>query len=1043
MLQRLVESSLRHRATVVLVALLFAAYGAFVASRSRLDVFPDFVPPQVDVQTEAPGMAPEQVEQLVTRPLETILRGAKGLQKVRSESLQGLSVITATFKDGEDIYQARQALTERLSETAGELPLGTKTPKMSPMTSSTMDLLKIGLTSDKLTPMELRTYAEYTMRPRLLAVEGVAKVTIYGGEEREFQIHVDPEKLHRFDLGISDVLAAAKLATGITGAGWVENANQRIVLQTEGQALTAEQLGRVMIARAGHQSLRLADVADVVETAALKVGDASIMSRPGVLLALASQYRSNTLEVTEAAEAALKDLLPSCEARGITVHPALHRPATFIDNALHNVRHALLLGTAFVALVLVVFLLDLRTAFISFLSIPLSLLAAVIVFHALGITLNTMTLGGFAVAIGVVVDDAVIDVENITRRLRENAALGSPRPALKVILDASLEVRSAVVYATFVVALVFVPVLAMSGLQGKFFAPLGHAFILATLASLAVALTVTPALCLLLLKGRPPHVEPFWVRWMKRLHLAVLRVICARPKRAVFAAFLLFLSSLVTLPFFKAALLPEFREGHFVAQLKLVPGASLPDMMRIGHEASRLLLEDPRIATVELQAGRAEQGEDTWGPHQCEFHIELKSGTGAGEEAAVQEFIRETLESFPGTQSEVLTFLGDRIGESISGETAQVAVHLFGEDLATLDAAATEASAVLQSLNGARDVQVKTQTGAPRLLIRLRPDALLRLGFRPVEVMEAVQTAYQGAEVAEVHEGPRTTPVRVLLPPSMRQDGSRIGNLLVANAQGVRFPLRELADIAPVAGRFSILHRDSRRLQTVTCNTVEGTDIGAFTDAAREAIRARVELPEGTYFVIEGAAEEAAAGRRDLLIHSAIALAAILLLLGLVFRRPRHLLLVLANVPFALTGGLFCAFIAGGTLSIGSLVGFVTLFGISLRNSIMLVSHYEHLVLEEGVAWSMETALRGAGERLLPILMTALVTALGLLPLAIEGGQAGSEIEHPMALVILGGLLSSTLLNLFILPAMALAMGDFQRGSPVGDGFTDRATGER
>ena len=1016
---------------VLLVAMLFAAYGAFVASQSRLDVFPDFVPPQVDVQTEAPGMAPEQVEQLITRPLETVLRGAKGLQKVRSESLQGLSVITATFKDGEDIFQARQALAERLSEATGELPQGTKIPKMSPLMSSTMDLLKIGLVSDKRSAMELRTFAEFTMRPRLLAVEGVAKVTVYGGDERQFQIQVDPQRLHRFDLSVTDVVNAAKLATGVAGAGWVENANQRIVLQTEGQSLTAEQLGQVMITRSGHQSLRLAEVADVVENAAPKVGDASIMGRPGVLLAMASQFGANTLDVTEAVETALKDLVPACEAQGIVIHPALHRPATFIDNALHNVRHALLLGTAFVALVLVVFLLDLRTAFISFLSIPLSLLAAVLVFHGLGITLNTMTLGGFAVAIGVVVDDAIIDVENITRRLRENAALSAPRPALKVILDASLEVRSAVVYATFVVALVFLPVLMMTGLQGKFFAPLGHAFILATMASLLVALTVTPALCLLMLNSRLPHREPFWVRWMKQVHLAALGFICARPKQSVIAVFLLFLASLVTLPFFKAALLPEFREGHFVAQLKLAPGASLPEMMRIGNEASRLLLENEHIATVEQQAGRAEQGEDTWGPHQCEYHIELKPGTSAEDEAEVQEFIRKTLESFPGTQSEVLTFLGDRIGESISGETAQVAVHLFGEDLDALDAAAKQTEAALQSVNGSRDVQVKSQTGAPRFVIRLRFNELLRLGFRPVEVMEAVQTGYQGADVAEVHEGNRTTPVVVLLPPEMRQDGRNIGDLLVANSSGVRLPLRELADIYATTGRFSIQHDDSRRLQTVTCNTKAGTDIAVFTEEARKTIMEKVKLPAGAYFTMEGAAQEAASSQRELLIHSVLAGVAIMLLLSLVFRQAHHLLLVLANVPFALTGGLFCAFVTGGTLSIGSLVGFVTLFGISLRNSIMLISHYQHLVDEEGAAWSLETVVRGASERLIPILMTALVTALGLLPLAIKGGEAGSEIEHPMALVILGGLLSSTLLNLLILPAIALVFGKFERSAAV------------
>lgn len=1025
MLSGLVTFSLRHRWFVLLAALLLMLGGGITASRMPLDVFPEFVQPQVDIQTEAPGLAPEQVEQLVTRPVETTVLGTTGLESVRSESIQGLSVITAVFREGTDILTARQNLSERLTEAASQLPAGVNTPKMSPLTSSTMDLLKVGLLSEKLSPRELRSFADWTLRPALQAVPGVAKVTLFGGEVRRFEIQVDPERLRQFGLGLTDVLTAAKLATGVRGAGFIETAQQRLVVESRGQTLTVEQLGQAMVTRsASGTAVTLADVAKVAEGAEPLFGDARIMGRPGVLLAMASQYGANTLEVTAAVEAALEDMKPVMAAEGITLVPALHRPATFISNALAGIRRNLVLGGWLVGGVLLIFLRDWRTALISFLAIPLSLLAALMIFNALGATLNTMTLGGFAVAIGVVVDDAIIDVENILRRLRENAALAEPRPAFEVILAASLEVRSAVVYATFVVAVVFVPVLMLSGLQGKFFAPLGQAFILATMASLAMALTVTPSLCLVLLR---PHArarrEPFWLRGLRWGHRRALGLACAYPLSAVVLAFILLLGSLSTIPWFKAELLPEFREGHFVAAVSTAPGTSLPEMMRLGEKISAELLKHPRVATVEQQAGRAEQGEDTWGPHRCEFHIELKPGP-AREEAAVQEDLRHILEQFPGTRSEVLTFLGDRIGETLTGETAQVVVRIFGDEPDKLDRAAAALAQVLHHQPGAVDVQVKNPPGAPRLVASLKPEAVSRLGFFATDVLDAVQTATQGTRAAEVYEGNRVIPVTVVLDPALATRPEVLGGLLISNADGARVPLRELADVFPGTGPFSLTHNAARRCQTVTCNVAAGQDLGVFVDhAKREA--AALKLPPGVYAEWIGAAEQQQKARLEMFQHTGLAAAAVILLLGFVFPKPRQMALVLANVPFALAGGLLACFAAGGVLSIGALVGFVTLFGISMRNSIMLISHYRHLVLHEGAAWSRETAMTGAEERFLPILMTALVTALGLLPLALGQGEAGSEIEEPMAIVILGGLASSTLLNLIVLPAMALKWGRF------------------
>jgi len=1030
MLKRLVELSLSSRGVVITLAVGFICYGLFVTTHAKLDVFPEFVQPQATVQTEAPGLAPEQVEALVTRPVENALNGAGDLDSIRSESIQGLSVVTAVFKEGTDIHIARQMLTERLAQLGGDLPAGVQSPKMEPLTSSTMDLLKFGLTSEKISPMALRTFADWTVRPRLLSVPGVAATKVFGGEVRQMQIQIRPDRLLAFGISVQDVSSAAAEATGVRGAGFVETSAQRLVLQTEGQSLTADQLGEIVVTQRDGRSIRLKDVANVVEGAEPKFGDAIINGKPGVLITTASQYGANTLEVTRAVEAALENLKPAFAAEGIEYTPALHRPATFIEIALRNMKTSLLLGAVLVAVVLILFLLDLRTALISFTAIPLSLLAAVVVLDHFGVTLNTMTLGGLAAVLGVVVDDAIITVENILRRLRENLSITPPRALFNVVLDATLEVRNAVVYATFVVAMVFVPVLTMSGLQGKFFAPLGVAFILANLASLLVALTVTPALCYALLSHSKPHEEPVYLRKLKSVHRRVLEKISNRPKTIVAVALLAFIAALATLPFFGGEFLPDFREGHFVVGITMAPGTSLPEMKRLGAQISAELLKIPQIQSVEEQIGRAEGGEDTWGSHRGEMHIELKPTAGEDQEK-VQDAIRETLKQFPGVESEVLTFLGDRIGETISGETAQVVVNIFGDDLDVLDDKANEVAAALNKVPGAADVQVSAPPGAPRVMIKLRPDRLTQFGFRPLEVLEAVRTAYQGDVVAQTYEGEKVFDVAVILEPSARQQPESIGDLLVSNPQGVRMPLKQLADVYLTTGRYAILHDGARRRQTITCNPA-GRDVASFVADAQKQIDSQVKFPAGVYAEFSGAAQEQKQAQTELLLHSLAATAGIILLLAVVFRKASHLLLVLANLPFALVGGVLAIFLVGyfgesgrGSLSLGTLVGFVTLFGITMRNSIMMISHFEHLVNEEKLPWGADTALRGATERLIPILMTALVTALGLLPLALGSGEAGREIEGPMAVVILGGLVTSTLLNLLVLPTLALRFGKF------------------
>jgi CzcA family heavy metal efflux pump len=1031
MLQFLVERSLRYRGVVLVLATAALIYGAYRAAHAKLDVFPDFVQPQAVIQTEAPGLSPEQVETLVTQPLEGVIGGVAHVESLRSQSIQGLSIITVVFHEDVDVFIARQMITEQLGAVAGELPDGVNQPKLTPLTSSTMDLLKIGLVSDTKTLMELRAFADWTLRPRLQAVPGVASVGIMGGEVRELQIQIDPNRMMTLNLSLDDLIAAARQATGTRGAGFIETENQRVTVQTEGQQLYPEELGDVVLRHNVGSIIRLRDVANVTFAPAAQFGDALIQGKPGVLVKLLSQYGANTMEVTQAAEEALEGLAPVFQAEDITVLPRIHRPATFIEHAIHHVLNSLYTGGLLVAVILILFFFHWRTAFISLTAIPLSLLVAIVVLDAFNITLNTITLGGLAIAIGEVVDDAIIDMENIYRRLRENRAAANPRPLLQVVLDASMEVRGAVLYATLVVVLAFIPVLAMSGLQGRMFAPLGIAYIAAILASLVVALTVTPVLSLILLpRAAQRPTEPIILRAMKRIYEAIMRQLIRLPALTFVVSLLLFVGSLALLSRFGEEFLPEFREGHFVVQVSAAPGTSLPAMMRLGglisHDLLGHVVEDdqPLIDTVEMQSGRAELGEDPWGPHRAEFHVELKPNVPGRIQADAQEQIRELLAQYPGITYEVLTFLGDRISETISGETATVVISLYANDLDALDTSAKEVAQALAAVPGATDIGVASPPGAPELRVQLRSDRLTQYGFKPVDVLDAVQTAYQGTRVAQTFEQNQVTNAVVILPPQSRRDPESVGLLRLRSEEGKYVTLAELADFTPQTGRYMVMHDGARRRQAVTCN-VQGRDLAGFVDDAKAAI-SKLKLPSRVYAVFGGANEAQEEARKELLLHSAIAGIAILLLLGIVFRSPRNLLLVLLNLPFAMVGGVVAVALTGSSLSIGSLVGFVTLFGITMRNSVMMISHFEHLVRHEGQAWRFETAIRGARERFIPVLMTALVTGLGLLPIALASGEVGREIEGPLAIVILGGLFTSTALTLLVLPSLALRFGRFK-----------------
>jgi CzcA family heavy metal efflux pump len=1035
MMSAIVRFSIRFNGVIIGLASLAILYGIYSLTRSNLDVFPEFSPTQLVIQTESPGLSAELVEALVSQPIENSIAGTVGIDFMRSQSIPGLSVVTVLFKEGTDVYRNRQVVAERLATLSSQLPQSI-TPNITPLTSSASTVMGVGLTSKTRSLMELRTLVDWTIRPHLLAVPGVADVNVFGGKVRQFQIQVDPDKLIRYNVSLQQVMEAANKATGVRGAGFIENNNQRVVINSEGQALTPQQLGQATLLHRDGQTVRLADIGKVVEGPAPSISAAAINSKAGVYLSIQGQLGANTHAVTQAIEKALRELRPTLETEKVTLHAGLFRPANFIETAIDGVRTDILIGSILVITVLFLFLFNARTAFISATAIPLSLLSAIVILNSFGIGLNIMVLGGLAIALGEVVDDAIIDTENIFRRLRENRLLASPAPYYRVVFEASMEVRSSVVYATFIVALVFMPLLTLSGVAGKLFAPLGLAYISAILASLVVALTLTPALCYLLLGNAKLESEDSpMIRVIKQGYIKLLRRIEKHYKLIIGIAVVLIALGLGILPLFKNQFIPNLHEGHYIMHMTAVPGTSEQESLRIGEKVAEALREIKGVRSIAQWVGRAPNGADTFGTHYSEFEIEI--GTLLGDEQdRILEEIREKLSGvddkgnmtagFPGVDFAINTFLTERIEETISGYAAAMVINVYGSDLDALDRDAQAIAGVLTGIPGAADVLVQSPPGTPQLVIRLHPEKLLQWGLQPTDVLDNIRAAYESVPVTQVYQGNRVIGVSVVLDSASRNNLQQVGKLPLINNEGKIVRLQDVADITQGNGRSKILHAGAKRIQTITANVV-GRDIQSFAKEMKKRIHSEVHLAPGNYLAFTGEAEAQAQSREDLIVHSLLAGVGIFLMLYVAFGRLRNLLLTFANLPFALIGGVLAVLFTGGWISLGSLVGFVTLFGITLRNSIMLVSHYQHLVDEENLVWGLETAIRGASERLPSILMTALVTALGLLPLATASGQPGREIEGPMATIIVGGLVTSTILNLLILPTIMLHFGRFER----------------
>ncbi|MBX3278799.1 MAG: efflux RND transporter permease subunit [Acidobacteria bacterium] len=1014
----LVSTSLHLRVIVVALATLLMIVGFRVVRTTPLDVFPEFAPPLVEIQTEAPGLSTSEVESLITVPIENALNGTAQLKTLRSKSVLGLSSVVLIFQQDTDLLPARQRVQERLALVAPQLPAAAHPPVILQPLSSTSRAMKIGLSSKTLTQMELSALARWTIRPRLMAVPGVANVAIWGQRDRQMQVLIDPDRMRAHNVTLADVERATRDAVGVAAGGFVDTPNQRLPVAHLASVTQPQDLARVPVAFRNGAPLPLSAVAEVVEGHPPPIGDAIINDAPGILLIVEKQPEGNTLDVTRNVEAALDALGPGL--KDVEVDPTIFRPATFIEIALQNLRTALFIGCLLVIAVLVAFLFEWRTAVISLSAIPLSLLAAAMVLYWRGYTINTMVIAGLVIALGEVVDDAIIDVENIMRRLKLNREADNPESDFSVVLKASLEVRSAIVFATLIVVLVFLPIFFLDGLSGSFFRPLAISYVLAVLASLGVALTLTPALSLLLLPraAKSERPEPALPRFLKRHYRRMLPAFIHKPRTALISMLVLFGLTAATVPFLGEEFLPNFKETDFLMHWVEKPGTSLEAMNRITIRVSKELRGIPGVRNFGSHIGRAEVADEVVGPNFTELWISIDPNVPY--EPTVAR-IQEVVDGYPGLVRDLLTYLKERIKEVLTGAGASIVVRIYGPDLEGLRAKAAEVGRTIGGVAGVTNLKVEQQVSVPQIEVRLRPEAASRLGLTPGDVRRAATTLIKGQKVGELYEAQQINDVVIWSAPPTRTDIEALRRLRIALPTGGDAPLGDVADIQ-IAPAPNVIQREgaSRRID-VTCD-VKGRDLGSVAREVETRVKA-LSFDRGYHpeFLGEYAARQASQNR--LLALSGLALLGILLLLHADFRSSRLVALVLFSLPFALVGGVAATLLTGGILSLGSLVGFVTVLGIAARNGIMLVSHYRHLEMEEGQFFGEEMVLRGSEERLAPILMTALATGLALLPIVMSGNKPGHEIEHPLAVVILGGLVTSTILNLFLMPALYVRFG--------------------
>lgn len=1015
MLNKLIGWSLKNRVMVLAAATLALIAGGWIAYRMPVDVFPDLTAPTVTILTEAHGMAPEEVEALVSFPIETAVNGATGVRRVRSSTAQGISVVWVEFDWGMEIFRARQIVSEKLQTVASGLPTGVSAPLLAPVSSVMGEIMMIGLSGTQ-SPQDLRTVADWTIRRRLLAVPGVAQVIPIGGEVRQYQVLPDPARMMSASVTLEEILRAAEGSNENASGGVYMAQGQEYMIRGIGRVQSVDDIAKTVVAVRGGIPVLLGQVADVRIGGAPKYGDASVNAKPAVVLAVQKQPGANTLELTNRIESELAGMQRTLP-RGMKIHSDLFRQADFISIAIENVIAALRDGAVFVVIILFLFLWNLRATAISIVAIPLSLVVAIFAMKWLGITINTMSLGGMAIAIGALVDDAIIDVENVFRRLKENHHLppDEQRPVLTVIFEASKEIRASIVNATLIIIVVFLPLFFLGGVEGRLLRPLGFAYVVSILASLFVAVTVTPVLCSYLLpnaKAVQDESESRVVTWLKRHYEVILERVLARPKHVLWGAVASLALTLAAVPLLGSSFLPEFNEGALTVSVVTVPGTSLEEANGIGQRVEQILLANNSVANTDRRQGRAELDEHAQGVNAAEIDVTLEDDI---DKEKMLEDLRKEFSVIPGTSVTVGQPIGHRIDHMLSGTRANIAVKIFGTDLYRLRLVGAQVRDVMQGIDGVADLQLEQQTDVPQLRIRADRTALAQYGMSVGHLAEAIDVAFNGEVVSQVLEEGKTFDLVVRFPETLRTGAEAISNVMFDTPTGQRVPLSLLARVTVDRGPNTVSRENVQRKIVVQAN-VAGRDLGSVVSDIKQAVGENVALPAGYHVEYGGQFEAQEESTRTLSALSLLSLAAIFLILFAEFKSTRTAALVMANLPLALIGGVAAVLLTGRVVSIASLVGFVTLFGIATRNGILLVSHYRQL-LSEGVSFR-EAVVRGSLERLSPIMMTALTAGLALIPLAIGGGKPGNELQTPMAIVILGGLLSSLVLNMVVLPAL-------------------------
>ena len=1028
MLNKIIGFSLQNRILVLVASVLLLIGGTYTAMHTEVDVFPDLNAPTVVIMTEANGMAAEEVEQLVTFPVETAVNGATGVRRVRSSSTNGFSVVWVEFDWDTDIYLARQIVSEKLAVVSESLPANVGKPTLGPQSSILGEMLIVGLTADSTSMLDLRTIADWTIRPRLLSTGGVAQVAVLGGDIKEYQVQLDPERMRHYGVTLSEVMNITReMNLNANGGVLYEYGNEYIVrgvLSTD----KVDQIAKAVVRSNGVSGapILLEDIADVQVGAKLpKLGTASERGKHAVLLTVTKQPATSTLELTDKLEASLQDLQKNLPA-DVKVSTDIFRQSRFIESSIGNVQKSLLEGGIFVVIVLFLFLANIRTTVISLVTLPLSLIASILALHYMGFTINTMSLGGMAIAIGSLVDDAIVDVENVYKRLRENRLkpAGEQLPILEVVFNASKEVRMPILNSTLIIIVSFVPLFFLSGMEGRMLVPLGIAFIVALAASTVVALTVTPVLCSYLLgkekikKQNNENSDSAVARKMKQWYGSALTFVLGHKKGVLGGTIGLFVVALGCFFTLGRSFLPPFNEGSFTINISSLPGISLEESDKMGHRAEELLLSIPEIQTVARKTGRAELDEHALGVNVSEIEAPFELKDRSRSELVAE--VREKLGTIVGANVEIGQPISHRIDAMLSGTKANIAIKLFGDDLNRMFTLGNEIKSAIQGIPGIADLNVEQQIERPQLVISPKREMLAKYGISLPEFSEFVNVCLAGEAVSQVYEKGKSFDLTVRVKDNLRDEMEKIRNLMIDTGDGQKIPLNYVAEIRSAMGPNTISRENVKRKIVISANVAD-RDLRSVVNDIQAQVDAQIKLPEGYHIEYGGQFESEQAASRTLALTSFMSIVVIFLLLYHEFRSMKESAIILINLPLALIGGVFALLITTGEVSIPAIIGFISLFGIATRNGMLLISHYNHLQQEEGYG-VYDSVIRGSLDRLNPILMTALSSALALIPLALSGDLPGNEIQSPMAKVILGGLLTSTFLNGFIIPIVYLMM---------------------